>query len=127
VSTIVLACRGCCCGTTKHPDVDHDAQLDALRDAVGDRLEVTPCLGPCRWSNVVAAIDTDTRSQTWFGKVLSDADTTAVVAWLADPHAEPCPGHLVRTPPAPDRLRADRLAHHRDRIRRRRAAGSRTR
>ena len=28
----VLVCRGCCCGTEhEHPDVDHDAQVEALR------------------------------------------------------------------------------------------------
>ncbi len=37
----VTVCRGCCCGThKKHPDVDHDAQLDLLRESVGDSARV---------------------------------------------------------------------------------------
>jgi hypothetical protein len=81
---LALACRGCCCGTTKHPEVDHDAQLRALA-STGTALEVTDCLGPCRWSNVVVAIDQTTGAQTWFAKILTDDDLTAVARWLADP------------------------------------------
>jgi hypothetical protein len=110
VSVVVLACRGCCCGTAKHPDVDHDAQLDVLREAVGDRLEVTPCLGPCRWSNVIAAVDTESGAQTWFGKVLSIDDTAAVAAWLTDPSTAARPDRLLRQPPRPDRIRAGQVA-----------------
>ncbi len=112
MSTVVLACRGCCCGTTKHPDVDHDAQLDAIQAAVGHRLTVTSCLGPCRWSNVIVAVDADTGQQTWFGRVLDPADTEAVAAWLAEPEAAPRPEHLVRHPPRPDRQRALQIARY---------------
>ena len=33
-TSTVLVCRGCCCGTAKHPDFDHDGQLDTLRAAI---------------------------------------------------------------------------------------------
>lgn len=98
----VLACRGCCCGTTKHPDVDHDAQLSALREVA--RVEVTGCLGPCRQSNVLAVVDLDTRAQTWFERVLTPADTEAVRSWLAGTGDRP--EHLVFEPLAADADRA---------------------
>lgn len=55
----LVACRGCCCGNaTKNPEIDHAAELVALRriasrqpDRVG--LEITDCLGPCESANVV--------------------------------------------------------------------------
>ncbi|MFY1632080.1 hypothetical protein ACN27F_02145 [Solwaraspora sp. WMMB335] len=50
---LVTVCRGCCCGTSrKHPDVDHDGQLRALR-ASGARVRVVDCLNTCERSNVV--------------------------------------------------------------------------
>lgn len=99
---IVLACRGCCCGTAKHPGVDHGSQLATLAEAAGrDSFAVTECLGHCRWSNVVVTVDPDTHQQTWFTKVLDPADTAAVAAWITDPSANPKPLHLVRGTPAP--------------------------
>lgn len=105
---LTLACRGCCCGTAKHLDVDHDAHLRALA-ATGTTLEVTPCLGPCRWSNVIVAIDPRTRHQHWFAKVLTDADLRSVTTWLTNPSTPP-PDHLLRRPPRPDRERAHQIA-----------------
>lgn len=112
---VVLACRGCCCGTSKHPHTDHDAQLTVLAAAVGEDLEVTSCLGPCRWSNVVVAVDPDTGEQAWFGKVLSPADTASVTDWLVDPEGAPRPHHLERRPARPDHERALRIARSRTR------------
>lgn len=105
--TVVLACRGCCCGTNKHPHLDHDAQLKALA-AVAD-VEVTRCLGPCRWSNVLAVIDTDSGTQTWFGKVLTPADTDAVTRWITSPDGRAVPAHLQRNPPMVDQVRAAQI------------------
>jgi (2Fe-2S) ferredoxin len=81
--TTVLLCRGCCCGTeAKHPDVDHDAQRDALAAALGedDRLHTVDCLGPCERSNVVVVRTGPTR--TWFGEVLTPELTSDVVTVL---------------------------------------------
>ena len=52
----VRICRGCCCGTRrKHPDVDHDAIAEVLRDEIGERAELlaVDCLWACDLSNVV--------------------------------------------------------------------------
>lgn len=55
----VVACRGCCCGSTdKHPGVDHAAELQMLeRFAEANphtvRLRTSDCLGPCEHANVV--------------------------------------------------------------------------
>lgn len=99
---LVLACRGCCCGTSKHPGVDHDAQLDALRAVA--TVEVTRCLGPCGQSNVLAVVDLETREQTWFERVLAPADTEAVRSWLAGDGERP--EHLVFDALESDRDRA---------------------
>lgn len=104
---LVLACRGCCCGTAKHPGVDHAAQIEALaeagaRDGIDLDVVVTTCLGRCRWSNVIVAADADTGTQTWFAGVLAEADLAAVVGWLAEPDRHPRPDHLVREVAAPD-------------------------
>ena len=88
----VLVCRGCCCGTAKHPEVDHARQLAALAVAVAEldhgRLRVTDCLGPCDRSNVVAVRHHDTErpgarlGTTWLGGVLGEDRTTALCNWL---------------------------------------------
>ncbi|HKU36590.1 MAG TPA: hypothetical protein VJR89_00545 [Polyangiales bacterium] len=76
----VLLCRDCCCGTTrKHPEVDHDAQEEALRAAAevnGGRVIRTRCLGVCEHSNVVVVKTAD--HTHWFGGALSDAHTRAL-------------------------------------------------
>lgn len=107
--TVALVCRGCCCGSSKHPDVDH-AQIAALAAAAD--VQITECLGPCRWSNVIAAVDPDTGHQTWFGKVLAPAATAAVADWLVRGTGGPPPEDLVREPPAADRARALAVACH---------------
>jgi hypothetical protein len=48
----LTVCRGCCCGTaSKHPGVDHRAQLERFRAA--GRVRVSDCLDACAYSNVV--------------------------------------------------------------------------
>ena len=71
-----MVCRGCCCGTVaKHPDVDHGAQLEALRAAlpteVRSRLWTVDCIGSCERSNVVVVRNAESRR--WFGDVLKGA------------------------------------------------------
>lgn len=105
---VVLVCRGCCCGNrAKHPDVDHDAQLEAIRRAVAatERAEmrVTGCLGQCSSSNVVVVrgrAHTSDRAALWVGQVLSGGDTNALCAWL------------VRGGPLPDRLALRAFRRH---------------
>ncbi|WP_395156122.1 hypothetical protein [Ilumatobacter sp.] len=83
-SVSMLVCRGCCCGTDKHDDVDHVAQVDRLQVAVAGRrrakLYTTNCLGPCERSNVVVVRSGSER--IWFGDVLDTAVTAALADWV---------------------------------------------
>ncbi|GAC1611363.1 MAG: hypothetical protein NVS3B26_23740 [Mycobacteriales bacterium] len=91
-ASVVLLCRGCCCGTTsKHPRTDHAQQLAVLAAAVANQdsvtLRVVDCLDECDRSNVAvvrkagaAAKDRD----TWLGGLLTPRATDAFADWLAD-------------------------------------------
>jgi hypothetical protein len=86
----LTVCRDCCCGSNeKHPEVDHDAQLTAIRDALGGRhrVRVSECLKVCELSNVVVVHPTpDARRRgarlVHLGDVLDDALIGEVAAWL---------------------------------------------
>ncbi|MGZ8178817.1 (2Fe-2S) ferredoxin domain-containing protein [Williamsia sp. SKLECPSW1] len=86
----VTVCRGCCCGTTrKHPDVDHDAHLDALRASVQDiaLVRTSDCLDDCARSNVLVVSPSRAgRSKggrpVWLQQVLTSSAITAVSEWL---------------------------------------------
>jgi uncharacterized protein DUF6925 len=95
----VLVCRGCCCGTSaKHPDVDHDEQLAAMRAAAARagnvKLWVVDCLGPCERSNVFVVRRGPRR--WWFGEVLSDTTVDALCAWAEAGAAGDVPSSLRR-------------------------------
>lgn len=88
----VLVCRACCCGRpSKHPGIDHDAQVDAIRDAVtstvGARCRTVDCLDVCSRSNVVVIRDRRPEasglSALWLGDITSDDLTDALCAWLS--------------------------------------------
>jgi predicted metal-binding protein len=90
----VLVCRGCCCGTErKHPDVDHDAQVEALRAVA--RVRIVDCVGECSQSNVVIVRPGDGRT-LWFGRILGEASTSTLCSWLADGAAADVPDRLAR-------------------------------
>lgn len=86
----LTVCRDCCCGSAdKHPGVDHDAQLAAIREAVGERhrVRVSECLKVCERSNVVVVHPTPSARRTGarlvhLGDVLDDALIAAIAAWL---------------------------------------------
>lgn len=97
---VVTVCRGCCCGTVaKHPDIDHDGQLDQLRrDLAGvARVRVSDCLDACERSNVVLVSPSSAGRRAggrtvWLGEVLEPDSTTDIAGWasaggpgLADP------------------------------------------
>lgn len=96
-------CRGCCCGTVrKHPGIDHDSQLDALRDTVDDaaRVRTSDCLDDCKRSNVIVVSPSRAgRAKggrpVWLQRVLTDSAMTGVGEWMraggpgiADPPTE---------------------------------------
>jgi len=109
---LVTVCRGCCCGTAaKHPDVDHDAQLDQLRRGLPEttRMRVSDCLDACERSNVVVVTPSAAGRRAggrpvWLGEVLDPCSTTDLAAWaaaggpgLADP-SQALDGHGFRPP-----------------------------
>ena len=98
----VLVCRGCCCGTDKHPNTPHREQVAILRRAAlaaGARFATTDCLDACTHSNVVVlrrrcAGGTET---FWLGRVLRAGDTALIAAWIArgGPVPNPLRGRLL--------------------------------
>jgi hypothetical protein len=92
----VLVCRGCCCGTDKHPSTPHREQVSTLRRAAlaaGARFAVTDCLDACSHSNVVVlrrrcAGATET---FWLGRMLRSGDTARLAAWIARGGPVPAP------------------------------------
>ena len=86
----VTVCRGCCCGsTTKHPGIDHTAQVEQLRHLPKEagRGRLSDCLDACERSNVVvvspsAAGRRAGARSVWLGGVLDDEATADVVAWV---------------------------------------------
>lgn len=88
--TVVLLCRGCCCGTAaKHPRVDHDTQQLALEDAADGQpdvaLRIVDCLDECDRSNVaVLRRPAAPRAErdTWLGGLLTSRATDALADWI---------------------------------------------
>jgi (2Fe-2S) ferredoxin len=86
----VTVCRGCCCGSEfKHPDLDHRAQLERIREGVGSaaRVRVTDCLDACERSNVMVVSPSAAGRRAgarpvWLGQVLDDDATDDVIDWV---------------------------------------------
>ncbi|MEV4707052.1 hypothetical protein [Actinoplanes sp. NPDC049316] len=86
----MTVCRDCCCGSSdKHPGFDHDAQLAALRGAVGERhrVRVSECLRVCERSNVVVVHPAPAARRggarvVHLGDVLDERLVGAVADWL---------------------------------------------
>ncbi len=99
--TTVLLCRGCCCGTDKHPHTDHDAQRASLEQAAhtaGLALRVVDCLDECGRSNVLVVRRPGRRPaerDTWLGGLTTDKATTALTDWVAQGAPEPLPTPLT--------------------------------
>jgi hypothetical protein len=83
----ITVCRGCCCGTArKHPEVDHDRQLQVLRAGL-PTVRVADCLDACEVSNVVVvqpspAARAAGAKPVWVGSVLDDDAVRGVIAWV---------------------------------------------
>ncbi|MET0419330.1 MAG: hypothetical protein ABW022_25235 [Actinoplanes sp.] len=86
----MTVCRDCCCGSaSKHPTVDHDAQLERLRAALAPqhRVRTSQCLDACAQSNVMVVHPTPAARRggaqpVWFGLVLDEAIVADVVGWV---------------------------------------------
>ncbi|HEX5995913.1 MAG TPA: (2Fe-2S) ferredoxin domain-containing protein [Jiangellales bacterium] len=85
----MTVCRGCCCGTDKHPDVDHVGQLRQLLDGLGPhaRLRTTGCLDSCDYSNTVVVQPSALGRRlggrpSWLKHVLTPDLTEAVIGWV---------------------------------------------
>ena len=88
----VVLCRGCCCGTDKHPDIDHQRQLDTVAAAVetlpAARMVVADCLNRCDFSNVAVVRHRPAgggkRRTFWLGDMLEETDTAELCRFLTD-------------------------------------------
>ncbi|MCX2955306.1 hypothetical protein [Lentzea sp. NEAU-D7] len=87
MSSRITVCRGCCCGTErKHPEVDHDHQLEVLRARLAS-VKVADCLDACEASNVVVvqpsrAARAAGARPVWVGSVLDDDAVRGVIDWV---------------------------------------------
>ncbi|WP_221330185.1 hypothetical protein [Actinoplanes sp. L3-i22] len=87
----MTVCRDCCCGSaSKHPAVDHDAQIDRLRAKLGPghRIRTSDCLDVCAQSNAVVVQPApqarrDGARPVWFGLVLDDVVLDDIAGWVA--------------------------------------------
>lgn len=121
-SGIVTVCRGCCCGTNKHPDVDHASHLQRLSTALSGyaRIRVTGCLNSCEHSNVIVVSPSPTARAVgargiWLRQVLDDDTLAAVVGWVraGGPGVQEIPPALAtHVLPAARLRRAPTDAHH---------------
>jgi (2Fe-2S) ferredoxin len=109
----LTVCRDCCCGSaTKHPSVDHDAQVARLRTALapGHRVRTSQCLDACAQSNVMVVHPAPAARRrgarpVWFGLVLDETVESDLVEWVraGGPGVAAIPPVLelsVITPPA---------------------------
>lgn len=109
---LVTVCRDCCCGTlSKHPDLDHDGQLAAVRAGVAGcgQVRVSTCLDTCERSNVMVVTPSPAGRRAgarpvWLSGVLDEDMTRLVTEWVqaGGPGISDCPELLdlhVFTPP----------------------------
>lgn len=87
----VTVCRGCCCGSSGIPGLDHPAQLRDLRQALGNAaiVRVTDCLDACERANVIvvqpsAAGRRNGGRPVWLGLVNDPDATTDITTWVRD-------------------------------------------
>ncbi|MFJ9345438.1 (2Fe-2S) ferredoxin domain-containing protein [Streptomyces sp. NPDC101237] len=85
----VTVCRGCCCGTSKVPGLDHTAQLSDLRHALDKTatIRVTDCLDACERANVIVVQPSAEGRKAggrpvWLGLVNDPDATTDIAAWV---------------------------------------------
>ena len=90
MSPKVTVCRDCCCGNEgKHPGVDHDAHLEALRGGISGygQVVVSQCLLACDRSNVMVVTPAPMERRAgaaavWLARVLTDEQIAAIIGWV---------------------------------------------
>jgi hypothetical protein len=88
----VVVCRGGDCGSRrKHPQVDHAAQLAAIRAGLQDVAAVVPskCLDACEHSNVIVVMPGEDgrdagAEPVWIGEANDEVVTDDVIAWVRE-------------------------------------------
>ena len=95
----VLICRGCCCGTEEGPDpARHLDQIRQATAAVGGRLKVTNCIGPCDRKNVVV-VRSRSEGERWMARyygAVGQREVDSLCAWVAaDPALAEEPASLA--------------------------------
>jgi (2Fe-2S) ferredoxin len=87
----VTVCRGCCCGTSTVPGLDHAAQLTRLRRDLASLAEVRPsgCLDACDHANVIVVQPSPAGRAAggrpvWLGLVNDNDATGDIITWLRD-------------------------------------------
>ena len=106
MTTRVVVCRGCCCGsTTKRPHVDHAAVLARLERSADAhpramRIRTSECLGPCEHADVVVVVPSPEGRRrggrpVWFG-LMEEHVLDELTAWVVDggPGVAPIPDLL---------------------------------
>jgi (2Fe-2S) ferredoxin len=95
----VTVCRGCCCGTSKVPRLDHVAQLADLCTSLAAVATIrrTDCLDACERANVIVIQPSAEGRQAggrpvWLGQVNDPGAVADITTWvknggpgLADP------------------------------------------
>ncbi|MFF2848859.1 (2Fe-2S) ferredoxin domain-containing protein [Streptomyces sp. NPDC058001] len=95
----VTVCRGCCCGTSKVPYLDHEAQMSDLRSLLAGVAMVrrTDCLDVCERANVIVIQPSPEGRRAggrpvWLGQVNAPEAAADITTWvknggpgLADP------------------------------------------
>jgi len=107
----VTVCRDCCCGSaTKHPQIDHDAQLVQLRTELTapHRVRTSQCLDVCAQANVVVVHPTPAARRAgarpvWFGLVGDPTIVGDLTTWVdaGGPGVAPLPPILELSVIAP--------------------------
>ncbi|WP_186777676.1 (2Fe-2S) ferredoxin domain-containing protein [Streptomyces salinarius] len=88
----VTVCRGCCCGTAaKVPRLDHEAQLAALRSALGNVAAVrrADCLDACERANVIVIQPSAEGREAggrpvWLGQVNDPGAAADITTWVKE-------------------------------------------
>ncbi|MEU4782466.1 (2Fe-2S) ferredoxin domain-containing protein [Micromonospora sp. NPDC023633] len=85
----VTLCRGCCCGTSKVPGIDHAGQLAQLRRTLAGtaQVRVSGCLDACEHANVIVVQPSREGRQAggrpvWLGLANDPGAAADIASWI---------------------------------------------